>query len=1169
MTEEPPFIGVGADVSAKFKGAFCEARVKSTKKLIKCKVLMKNGTSCIVNDDQVEGALKLNGTVKVKQENDVQEATIIKLTDNSLYTVVFDDGDEKTLRRTSLCLKGERHFQEDETLDHRPLNNPENFGAPVSKQAKEEKTRKRTRSCSQNSDVEGDDEDSKHLSKKKRDSSFGKVVCVELGERRKSWFPALCIRKHMAEGLEVSKGQLLVQSFKDGRKLAINKTDIKEFCKEKEPVLSYMKGETKIDPILRGSIEKALAFFDNGELPRGWNIDLNDTTETSSSEDEDVMKEEAISPEEEEFLRKLYKIMDEQGTPISKPPALGCREIDLFKLYVTVTKHGGMDEVTNLNKWRNIYKEMGMTNPPSTAAYNIRNFYKRYIFPYEALEKGIDLSPDKKTNDKEKPKEPAKEKENAKEKDKCKKPESDSENENNAVRRLTRMQSKNESDSEVERRETRSSRPRRNSVEKQFNLQESKGNKQMASPIDSSDESLESYQEMNSYSRRGEMELDSDVTKQSEGDELVDIVNSPHSSVVSEDKEFSDTKSESELTMTEDGKYPIGARILVKYGKGKLHRAYEAKIIDVDSELTPDLLYYVHYRGWNHRYDEWIKHEFIEGLSPYPPKKKGTASKGAKGSSSGGYKNHSEPPGIHNFHQTHQPTPRTTARSRKAGSPPPLNPGTPPSNPHEKSTKTTQSTQKTTNTPAKQPVQSAKPTAVNPKPSITPLKGSQPKSSAPNPKPNFGAQKIDSPFADMKPHPVKPRTTRNSMQDVFLITALEESISESPASDVTGSGRPRRGREKQSQSPEREEESESSSAKEDDVDVQDKGRTPPQRKTTRRRRNERSPFGKQESKDSAEDEESVSEYSIDLWSDERNDGRNSKGDNKRKAVDSKKKDRPKSGKGKAASAKSIAFENDLKDLSKNVERQSSAMEILTDCALMKNDRQLLQNSEGGDEIMKDESIKTEEGFEEEEKNRRGSKRRNDGKVLKDRRPVKIETEGDGVATKSLKEIAVSEKVEQSKNEKKTSDKENMDETNDNIDDKKLKVENNNIDDSEMDNSNGLTCMEHVVDILQRAAAIDAEKQRKMKEVNSSPIRNKHDQRSEMVSPSVSLSTPERDRRKKRRERKRRRRAASCSVADASESENNQQSPFRRGKDKRHSTSEFEKEKFDFVSDLGK
>ena len=32
----------------------------------------------------------------------------------SCIFVVFDDGDEKTLRRSSLCLKGARHFAESE-----------------------------------------------------------------------------------------------------------------------------------------------------------------------------------------------------------------------------------------------------------------------------------------------------------------------------------------------------------------------------------------------------------------------------------------------------------------------------------------------------------------------------------------------------------------------------------------------------------------------------------------------------------------------------------------------------------------------------------------------------------------------------------------------------------------------------------------------------------------------------------------------------------------------------------------------------------------------------------------------------------------------------------------------------------------------------------------------
>ena len=50
---------------------------------------------------------------------------------SSSYTVVFDDGDERTLRRSSLCLKGEKHFNVSENLDNLPLTHPEHFGTPV------------------------------------------------------------------------------------------------------------------------------------------------------------------------------------------------------------------------------------------------------------------------------------------------------------------------------------------------------------------------------------------------------------------------------------------------------------------------------------------------------------------------------------------------------------------------------------------------------------------------------------------------------------------------------------------------------------------------------------------------------------------------------------------------------------------------------------------------------------------------------------------------------------------------------------------------------------------------------------------------------------------------------------------------------------------------------
>lgn len=60
--------------------------------------------------------------VKDKQVSSRQEVNVLFQVDmnGTVCVSVFDDGDEKTLRRTSLCLKGERHFAESEvSLTHR------------------------------------------------------------------------------------------------------------------------------------------------------------------------------------------------------------------------------------------------------------------------------------------------------------------------------------------------------------------------------------------------------------------------------------------------------------------------------------------------------------------------------------------------------------------------------------------------------------------------------------------------------------------------------------------------------------------------------------------------------------------------------------------------------------------------------------------------------------------------------------------------------------------------------------------------------------------------------------------------------------------------------------------------------------------------------------------
>lgn len=136
--EEPPYLTIGTDVSAKYKGAFCEAKITDVNKHVKLRVLFDgcNGTYLIDDSDLKTGSPLETGTrieakhPEKKQQTYVQ-ATITKILDHSRYTVVFDDGDQCVLRRNSLCLKSGKHFAESETLDQLPLTNPEHFGNPV------------------------------------------------------------------------------------------------------------------------------------------------------------------------------------------------------------------------------------------------------------------------------------------------------------------------------------------------------------------------------------------------------------------------------------------------------------------------------------------------------------------------------------------------------------------------------------------------------------------------------------------------------------------------------------------------------------------------------------------------------------------------------------------------------------------------------------------------------------------------------------------------------------------------------------------------------------------------------------------------------------------------------------------------------------------------------
>ncbi|VDN17591.1 unnamed protein product [Dibothriocephalus latus] len=112
-----------------------------------------------------------------------QAAIILRITDQSLYTVIFDDGDRRSLKRTQLVLKGERHFKESESLDGLPLTNPEQFKQPVI-----DRSRKYRNSSSSSTDEENEDEEESYVEDEEeeedaveRDSDDDEATLAESG----------------------------------------------------------------------------------------------------------------------------------------------------------------------------------------------------------------------------------------------------------------------------------------------------------------------------------------------------------------------------------------------------------------------------------------------------------------------------------------------------------------------------------------------------------------------------------------------------------------------------------------------------------------------------------------------------------------------------------------------------------------------------------------------------------------------------------------------------------------------------------------------------------------------------------------------------------------------------------------------------------------------------
>uniref|UniRef100_A0A8C6Z467 AT-rich interaction domain 4B n=1 Tax=Nothoprocta perdicaria TaxID=30464 RepID=A0A8C6Z467_NOTPE len=551
--DEPPYLTVGTDVSAKYRGAFCEAKIKTAKRLVKVKVTFRHDSSTVeVQDDHIKGPLKVGTVVEVKNpDGTYQEAVINKLTDASWYTVVFDDGDEKTLRRSSLCLKGERHFAESETLDQLPLTNPEHFGTPVIGK-KTNRGRRSNHIPEEESSSSSSDEDEDD--RKQSDELLGKVVCVDclsVDKKKALWFPALVVCPDCSDDIAVKKDNILVRSFKD---------DLAKL------ILSVMLINAG-GPFT--AFDQALEFRKNRTVPNNWKTELKEDSSSSEAEEEEEdekEKEDNSSEEEEEiepfpeeresFLQQLYKFMEDRGTPINKRPVLGYRNLNLFKLFRLVHKLGGFDNIESGAVWKQVYQDLGIPVLNSAAGYNVKCAYKKYLYGFEEYCTSANIEfqmalPEKVTS----------------------KPCKDCEKEKEAKMREDQEQDVKEIKTDKEERK-----------------QEAVAIGQEEKKLPENDNECKENDKTTILVRHFKDEDEEEAEEEEEEEEEEDDSNN------NEEEEFEC--------------YPPGMKVQVRYGRGKNQKTYEASIKDSDIE-GGEVLYLVHYCGWNVRYDEWIKADKI------------------------------------------------------------------------------------------------------------------------------------------------------------------------------------------------------------------------------------------------------------------------------------------------------------------------------------------------------------------------------------------------------------------------------------------------------------------------------------------------------------------------------------------------------------------------------
>ncbi|NWS47477.1 ARI4B protein, partial [Probosciger aterrimus] len=424
-----------------------------------------------------------------------------------------------------------------------------------------------------------------------------------------------------SDDIAVKKDNILVRSFKDGKFVSVPRKDVREIS-ETSP---------KPDALLKQAFDQALEFRKNRTVPSNWKTELKEDSSSSEAEEEEEdekekednsseeeASEEEIEPfpeERENFLQQLYKFMEDRGTPINKRPVLGYRNLNLFKLFRLVHKLGGFDNIESGAVWKQVYQDLGIPVLNSAAGYNVKCAYKKYLYGFEeyctsaniefqmALPEKVTSKPckdcEKELKMREEPEQDVKEIKVDKEERK--------QEEVAIVQQEEKKLAENDNESKENDKPSVLGNKKNlpDSVYTQPDQEKDINTVKTEDETKLEDKEEEKIKEMENPTVNADAE-----EKEKSGDDTNKEEDEEEEEAEEEEEEEEEEEDHNNNEEEEFECYPPGMKVQVRYGRGKNQKMYEASIKDSDIE-GGEVLYLVHYCGWNVRYDEWIKADKI------------------------------------------------------------------------------------------------------------------------------------------------------------------------------------------------------------------------------------------------------------------------------------------------------------------------------------------------------------------------------------------------------------------------------------------------------------------------------------------------------------------------------------------------------------------------------